>query len=99
MNKKSPTGPCTATGREPRLQNRVLTYWAAVEDDLLQVASVVVQGQVPGSGVHVLDEARFLEAVQQQTFRSFDVQDGISQGSGQRLPIQQFDKVELTRSR
>lgn len=49
----------------------VLTYGAAVEQHLLQVASIVVQSEVPGAGVHVLDEARLLEATQQQPFGSF----------------------------
>lgn len=72
-----------------------LTYRGAVEQHLLQAAAVVVESQVPGSGVHVLDEARFLEATQQQAFGSFGAWDGISQRSGQRLPVQQFHKVKL----
>lgn len=72
-----------------------LTYGRAVEQHLLQVASVVVESEVPGAGVHILDEARFLQAAQQQAFRSFGGRDGVSQGPGQGLPIQQFHKVEL----
>lgn len=72
-----------------------LTYRGAVEQHLLEAAAVVVESQVPGSGVHVLDEARFLEATQQQAFGSFGAWDGISQRSGQRLPVQQFHKVKL----
>lgn len=48
-----------------------LTYWRAVEQHLLQVASIVVESEVPGAGVHILDEACFLQATQQQAFRSF----------------------------
>lgn len=73
----------------------LLTYGSAVQQHLLQVASVVVERQVPGAGVHVLYEARFLEAAQQQAFGSFGSQDGISQRPGQRLPVQQLHKVEL----
>lgn len=72
-----------------------LTYRGAVEQHLLEAAAVVVESQVPGSGVHVLDEASFLEATQQQAFGSFGAWDGISQRSGQRLPVQQFHKVKL----
>lgn len=72
-----------------------LTYRGAVEQHLLEAAAVVVESQVPGSGVHVLDEASFLEATQQQAFGSFGTWDGISQRSGQRLPVQQFHKVKL----
>lgn len=62
---------------------------------MLQVASVVVEREVPGAGVHVLDEACFLEAAQQQAFGCFGSRDGIGQRPGQRLPVQQFHKVEL----
>lgn len=72
-----------------------LTYRGAVEQHLLEAAAVVVESQVPGSGVHILDEARFLEATQQQAFGSFGAWDGIGQRSGQRLPVEQFHKVKL----
>lgn len=78
-----------------RLSYFFLTYRGAVEQHLLEAAAVVVESQVPGSGVHVLDEARFLEATQQQAFGRFGAWDGISQRSGQRLPVQQFHKVKL----
>lgn len=48
-----------------------LTYGSAVEQHLLQVTSIVVESEMPGAGVHVLDEARFLEAAEQQAFGSF----------------------------
>lgn len=80
---------------EDRLSYFFLTYRGALKQHLLEVAAVVVESKVPGSGVHVLDEARFLEATQQQAFGSFGAWDGISQRSGQRLPVQQFYKVKL----
>lgn len=77
----------------------LLTYGSAVQQHLLQVASIIVESEVPGAGVHVLNEACFLEAAQQQAFGCFGGQDGLSQGPGQRLPVQQFHKVELDTSR
>lgn len=80
---------------EKKCAKMILTYWCAVEQHLLQVASIIVDSQVPRSGVHILNEASFLQATQQQAFRSFCGWDGISQGPGQGFPIQQFHKVEL----
>lgn len=71
------------------------TYRSAVEEHLLQVPSIVVEGKVPGARVHVLDEARLLEAAQQQAFGSFGGWDWISQGPGQSLPVEQLHKVKL----
>lgn len=87
-------------GNEIKTMNKksfvcVLTYGSAVEHHLLKVASIIVDSEVPGPRVHVLNETRFLEAAQQQAFGGFGSWDGISQGPGQRLPIQQFHKVEL----
>lgn len=76
----------------------LLTYGSAVEQHLLQVASIVVESEVPGAGIHVLNEACFLEAAQQKPFGSFGSWDRISQGPGQRLAIQQFHKVKLNRN-
>lgn len=72
-----------------------LTYGRAVEQHLLQVASVVVERQVPRARVHVLDEAGFLQAAQQQALWGFGGGDGIGQRPGQGLPVQQFHEVEL----
>lgn len=88
-------GRCREDGGK-KLSATVLTYWGAVEQHLLQVASIIVEGQVPRPGVHVLDETCFLEVAQQQAFGSFSVWDRIRQGPRQRLPIQQFHKVKLS---
>lgn len=42
-----------------------------MEQDLLQAAAVVVEGEVPRPWVHVLDEARLLETAQQEAFGGF----------------------------
>lgn len=73
----------------------LLTYRGAVEQHLLHVASIIVERQVPGARVHVLDEACFLEGAEQQAFGRFGSGDGITQGPGQSLPIQQLHKVKL----
>lgn len=80
---------------EKKLSIPVLTNRSAVEQDLLQVAPVIVEGEMPCPGVHVLDESCFLEVVQQQAFGSFGVGDRIGQGPRQRFTIQQFHKVKL----
>jgi len=81
--------------RTLRVWKAALTDGRAVQQHLLQVAPVVVERQVPGAGVHVLDEARLLEAAQQQAFGGFGGGDGVGQRPGQRLPVQELHKVEL----
>lgn len=74
-----------------------ITDGSAQNKNLLHFLSVVVESQVPGSSVHVLYEAHFLEGGQDQV-------PGRGVGilrhrqnllSDQLLPVQELDKVKL----